>query len=210
MVTLEHLKLGYAMGKKFVSMHDFKGKRALDVGCGHCAHTLAYAEKFDNVDAIDIENGVDRKLLSAISPAEKKIDFMQEDFLVYYFHKDFYDLVFTLSALEHISKWKEALGKMYHILKPGGLLQVVISPLYYSPLGHHLDPEIGEWSHILVPEVKLKKFFFDQGGQQWEWDLYKQLNKITAADFLALVEPNFIEEFLTISITTIHYVGRKP
>lgn len=52
-----------------------------------------------------------------------------------------FDLIFSVAAFEHISRFGEALRKMYNVLKPGGWVFALASPLWSCPIGHHI-PEI--------------------------------------------------------------------
>jgi len=200
------IQAGYDMGKLFVDRHNFKGERALDVGCGHASHTRAFAEKFDRVDAIDITGiRVNSEELKKKKIFFKEMDAHNLDIL----GDEKYDLIYSLSALEHMKDWKKVVSLISGRLKPGGKFYLVISPLYYSPLGHHLRPEIGDWEHILLPEVELHKKVKESGCPDWRWQLYKELNKLIASEFLEEVDKDFNRDYLKLDIKTIEYLGIK-
>ena len=194
---------GYDMGKMFVDRHHFSGKTALDIGAGHCAHTTAFAEKFDRVDAIDIVDNVQLPELINISASAKKVNFfIQDAHLMNHLHQK-YDLIYSLSAFEHFEDWRKVMGHVPELLNKGGRFYLVISPLYYSPFGHHLDPEIDEWEHILFPEPDLREMFKDKGGADWKWKLYTELNKVTAAELITEARELFKISYLKADVTGI-------
>jgi len=207
--NVENLDAGYIMGKNIVNLHDFKGNRALDIGCGYASHTVAYADVFNEVDAIDVETSMSRDYLRTLSPSADKITFIHEDIHNFLIIPDRYDLIYSLSALEHINNWQTIVTDIPKRLTKGGLFNLIISPLYYSPTGHHLYPMIGDWEHILLPEDELKEKFFKKEGPQWAWDIYLELNRLTASEFLILAKTFFETVYLEVNIKTIHYVGRR-
>ena len=197
---------GYDMGKMFVNRHSFSGKTALDIGCGHAAHTTAFAAKFERVDAIDIVDRVDLPELIKISGDAKKVNFfIQDAHLINHLHQK-YDLIYSLSAFEHFEDWRKVMEHIPGLLNPGGKFYLVISPLYYSAYGHHLDPEIKEWEHILLPKKDLKKRFKKEKGKNWKWELYTELNKATAAELIDKARELFKITYLKADITSFEMV----
>lgn len=206
-MDIAKLLKGYDMGKMFVDRHNFSGETALDIGAGHCAHTTAFAEKFDRVDAVDTIDNVQWADLMKISHKAKNINFIQQDaHLINHLHSK-YDLVYSLSAFEHFADWQKVMAHIPNLLEDEGKFYLVISPLYYSPLGHHLDPEIIEWEHILFPEKKLKdRFLKEKKGDDWRWQLYTELNKVTAADLIEEAQSYFKITYLKATISSIEMI----
>lgn len=192
---------GYEMGQMFVRRHGFGGGRALDIGAGHCAHTVAFADVFDSVDALDI-TGVrfDKDKLLKLSPSASKINFIVGNAEEYCEGK--YDLIYSLSALEHMSDWRRVIK---NVSKMTDKFYLVISPLYYSPLGHHLDPEVGEWEHLLLPEKELRL----KVKEGLRWKIYEELNRVTAAELLEELQRYFSITYKNISITTMEVLCQR-
>ena len=63
-----------------------------------------------------------------------------------------FDLIFTVAAFEHIHEFDKALGEMYRLLKPGGLVYSYYGPLWSSGIGHHLWFERGNKWHRFTEE----------------------------------------------------------
>jgi SAM-dependent methyltransferase len=61
-----------------------------------------------------------------------------------------FDCIFSIACFEHISKLPEALNKMWSVLKPGGKLFSMFSPIWSCHEGHHLY-------HLTLPERFLEK-----------------------------------------------------
>lgn len=56
-----------------------------------------------------------------------------------------FDCIFSIACFEHISKLPEALNKMWSVLKPGGKLFSMFSPIWSCHEGHHV-------MHLSIPE----------------------------------------------------------
>jgi SAM-dependent methyltransferase len=62
-----------------------------------------------------------------------------------------FDCIFSIACFEHISKFPEALDKMWSLLKKDGKLFTMFSPIWSSSEGHHLY-------HIKIPDRFTDKF----------------------------------------------------
>lgn len=56
-----------------------------------------------------------------------------------------FDCIFSIACFEHIAKLPQALNKMWDVLKPGGKLFSMFSPIWSCHDGHHLY-------HLTVPD----------------------------------------------------------
>jgi len=81
-----------------------------------------------------------------------------------------FDCIFSIACFEHISRLPEAFDKMWRLLKPGGKLFSMFSPIWSCYDGHHLYhlkiPErfgfkekkiLSPWDHILKTRYQLHK-----------------------------------------------------
>ena len=192
------------MGKMFVERHLLTGKTALDIGCGVGAHDVAFAEKYDKVDAIDLNiSKVEPRKLEQISKAAEKITFRKWDAHMIDKMNKKWDLIYTLSTFEHLRDWRKVMKLVPECLVKTGKFYLVISPLYFSPLGHHLDPQIRDWEHLLLPESDLVKKYMENGGSEYGWKNYAELNKVMAKELINEARKDMKIQFLKADITTI-------
>lgn len=208
-MEINRLRAGYDMGVSFCKRFNLKGKHALDVGAGHCAHSAGFAEFFDRVDCLDITDvRFDKKPLLELTTRASSLEFYvqnAENMTL----KDKYDLVYSLSALEHMSDWRKVIKNMVEVLTDKGKLFIVISPFYYSPLGHHLDPEMGEWEHLTLPLQKFKDEYFKRGGTDYGYKVFGELNKMIPGDLIEEVEKYCDIEKLEVTNITIRLLATK-
>jgi SAM-dependent methyltransferase len=64
-----------------------------------------------------------------------------------------FDLAYSFATFEHIHDIQQGWQAMLNMLRPGGLLWSVASPLWMSPFGHH-KPFFNKypWAHVLNPD----------------------------------------------------------
>lgn len=97
-----------------------------------------------------------------------------------------YDLIYSWSVMEHVSQpvINQALSSIYEALKFGGLFLLQISPLYYTPNGHHLyGANIGFYEHLIMQDDMLLNKLRENCPSPETYEqlkaLYQSLNKLT-------------------------------
>lgn len=106
-----------------------KNMRILEVGCGSGAFTIfaarAVGEK-GKVYALDIQPRMLRQLENKLKKPKNKgiknIKLIESDACQLPFTNNFFDLVFSVAALQEIHDRKKALKEIKRVLKPGGIL----------------------------------------------------------------------------------------
>lgn len=97
-------------------------QRALDVGCGEGALARELWTVVPHVTGIDVDQvSVD---LAQEQNDTGRIDYVLGDFLTFPFEPSSFDFVVSVAALHHMDA-SEALGRMRHLLRPGGTLVIV-------------------------------------------------------------------------------------
>jgi SAM-dependent methyltransferase len=94
---------------------------------------------------------------------------------------EFFDLAYSFATFEHVNSPRDGWQNMVNMLRPGGVLWSVSSPLWLSPYGHHKDMLKGHpWAHLLHDNpASLLKYCTDQGIQSPdEIDLVHHVNYI--------------------------------
>jgi ubiquinone/menaquinone biosynthesis C-methylase UbiE len=72
------------------------------------------------------------------------VDFCQADATNLQYDDNSFDIVVSIGILHHILNYKEALGEMFRVLKPGGvlLLEEVMKEAHFWPIGKLLVPAV--------------------------------------------------------------------
>jgi hypothetical protein len=126
------------------------------------------------------------------------------------------DAIMSWSVFEHVDRklLDSVVADFHSTLVPGGHCFVQIDPLYYSPLGSHLGRFAAQpWAHLRMADEELERFVMtavpqtvpaDEITEQFRsmpFDEYKrfifrhyrELNRITADELLALFARNGFE-----------------
>lgn len=72
---------------------------------------------------------------------------------------DQFDLVYCFATMEHVPDIAAGYSEMARLLKPGGVLFSIASPLWYSPYGHHMACFEGHpWVHIALDQEGILRY----------------------------------------------------
>ena len=77
------------------------------------------------------------------------------------FEESFFDIVYSVSVLEHIKNLNEAFKEMKRILKPGGLIIHNYGPYFSHNGGHALGIPDCPWGHVMMNEKEFLKYIED-------------------------------------------------
>ena len=140
--------------------------KVLDVGCGRGVSTAAFSELGMKVNGIDnnygnkFESSIDeqqRKRIRKITSASYNIifdDIRKCDSL----KKNSFDLIYSISCLEHIRKLDKAISEMYRLLNPGGLMMHHLNPIWSENGGHALGTLDSPWLHVVLKEKEFERY----------------------------------------------------
>ncbi|MEV0162580.1 class I SAM-dependent methyltransferase [Nonomuraea fuscirosea] len=135
-VAMEYERLhelqGDSLGAWLAEALPAGGGRALDLGCGTGKHTVALAERFAHVDAVDL-SGPMIDLARARRP-RPNIAYRQADLLDVE-GAGRYDLVLSVATLHHVPDLRAALRHIRTLVAPGGRAVLVdtVSPRPANP-----------------------------------------------------------------------------
>lgn len=109
--------------KKFLDKHNIslEGKVVLDAGCGS-GYSTSLIQQFSPAELVGFD-----LMPSQIEKAKQKyseLDFFVGNVLDTQLDSSKFDAIFVFGILHHIPKWKDAIGELYRVLKPGGVLLV--------------------------------------------------------------------------------------
>lgn len=125
------------------SIHEAKGKSALDIACGLGRHSKYLAQHGFSVDALDISSVAIESLKDAINIDAKEVDFDS-----YTLAENSYDLIICSYFLE-----RKLFSQMIHALKPQGIL------LLETFLQHPNNERKSANPHFLLQEGELEAYF---------------------------------------------------
>ncbi len=100
-----------------------KGKRCLDVGCGTGEFSRVLAERFEEVEGIDLSEGMLKKAYG-LSKGFVNIRYINGDVLETDLGADAYDCIVSIATVHHLPL-AECLGIFRSALKPGGVLMIL-------------------------------------------------------------------------------------
>jgi ubiquinone/menaquinone biosynthesis C-methylase UbiE len=133
----------------------FIGKKILDVGCDHSGLLIQQLSRFYNTaDAVGLNLLVDEKIFS------NNCRLVKGDIRKTVFPDEYFDIIVSSSAFEHIHNLENAIQEMYRLLKPGGYLYSHFGPIWSTSYGHHMwitirNQTYNYWNVILPPYAHL-------------------------------------------------------
>lgn len=102
----------------------------LDIGCGRGTHIKMFMKRFKgNFFGVDLES-------SKIENAKVFSCNLEKDKLP--FQDNYFDVIFTKSAIEHVTNTHNFINEVYRTLKPGGTL-VIMTPDWQSQMKNFFD-----------------------------------------------------------------------
>lgn len=110
-----------------------RGDRLLDVGCREGDHTLALAEGYVRVDAVD----VDPERLNALgariagTPLEDRVGVHKMSAEALAFDANTFDRVTAFDVVEHLDDLEGALAEVHRVLRPGGAFSLTTSNRWF-------------------------------------------------------------------------------
>ena len=170
---------------------DVTGMRVLDLGCGHGALSISFAERGSaEVVGIDLDDDridfANRNLAANFPELAGRVQFRCEDVLRM---SEQFDLIVSKDAFEHIDDLGGVIGHLHSMLKPGGYLAPGFSPLFFSPFGDHARYELSvPWAHAILPERFLVWWLNQRTGKGVSNSMDLGLNRLTPAEFRAIFE----------------------
>jgi len=124
---------------------DLAGKRLLEVGAGEgalCRHLASSVPTLREIVALNVEPAAAQhgRNWSIVTMDARELEFADESF----------DVVYSLATFEHIDDLGVAFSQMRRVLRPGGQLVSVWSPLWNGFSGHHFGPTMSHEHHRAI------------------------------------------------------------
>jgi SAM-dependent methyltransferase len=201
----------------------FVGKRVIEVGGSlpsafvrdhlgvaqwTAVEELCYWREVDKVEHLaDSPLQKASRKLTAATPADLNADYVLLDGAIEDAPEALagqFDLAFSIACFEHVSRLPKALERIARLLKPGGRLFTMFSPLWSSHDGHHL-PEITDasgvkhafwkspippWGHLLAGPSDMYQFLLGKtdpkAAEEMVYYMYHapHINRLFTEDYI--------------------------
>jgi ubiquinone/menaquinone biosynthesis C-methylase UbiE len=182
-------------------------ENALEIGGSGGVLSGLFAGKFGKTICTDIVdwdltyNGEGMKLLSekfsrnGYVLAADRLKYIPADAQNLFFRDDWFDVVFSLNAFEHIPSPADALREAIRVTRPGGMLYLRFDPVWTADSGSHFLHYIKEpWEHLLKDDDAIAQVMVSNGASPVEVTSYKlDMNRLPVS-YYQNVLPAIIDE----------------
>lgn len=122
----------------------------VDIGCGNGAQTLAFADSFDLVTGVDINQEYLDEFQREIASRgwETRIRALVAEGLVIPLDDGCADCVTSFTVLEHVPDQEAALREMHRLLRPGGRLLLTVPNRWWVFETHGADLPLLPWNRV--------------------------------------------------------------
>jgi SAM-dependent methyltransferase len=161
-------------------------KRALEIGGAGCMLAGFFADRFCHTictDIVDLDlkyNGEAMKLLSNKFSRNgyhfplDRVDYIPADAQNLFFRDNWFDIVYSQNAFEHIPDPATALREAIRVTRPGGLIYVRFDPVWTADSGSHFLHRIGApWAHLFKSDNEVADLMRANGASEDEISSYK-------------------------------------
>lgn len=132
----------------------YHARKILEVGCWNGLAAFHLLDFRREIFANDLVNQIHDQVkhspvLFTIGDACQQLPYTSDSF----------DLIFSINSFEHFENPLAALKEMVRVLRPGGIIFLAFSPLYYSPWGLHASRRLGmPYPQLLFSSSVIQQF----------------------------------------------------
>ena len=174
------------------------GRDVLDFGCGEATAALGIALQHGarRVVGIEVHEEIDNAL--PFARTQLGLTRLPDNLELVRLNPDSqldslgtFDIVYSWSVFEHVRRDMivECFQKIRQVLRPGGVMFLQTTPLFYSAEGSHMKPWVPQpWAHLIMQqdlfyEALRKRTSSPDQSHQLQF-VYETLNRITAPHLL--------------------------
>jgi ubiquinone/menaquinone biosynthesis C-methylase UbiE len=167
--------------------------RALEIGGSGGILAGLFADRFCHTICTDIVdwdlkyNGEGMKLISEKFARNGyrfplgRMKYIPADAQNLFFRDNWFDVVFSQNAFEHIPDPGKALREAIRVTRPGGMIYVRFDPVWTADSGSHFLHSIGSpWTHLIEPDNIVTEMMRTNGASSYEIASYKSdMNRLS-------------------------------
>ena len=176
---------------------DYAPKKILVVGAGTYGQDVKILNELTHGNAeihgLDIEQSVGQH-----GPKGENIIYINASVYDIPYKSEYFDFAYSFATFEHIDDLRLGWQNMINVLKAGGEMISVSSPLWHSPFGHHKSDIFRDypWAHLLYPDVQsLHEFCLKSGIKSSDQtDLIHHIRYMLEPKFFNKLKPQAYEE----------------
>lgn len=163
------------------------GMTVLDLGAGHGMHAGFLDKHFrevycsDVIDYTSLYGGEFFKLLQEKYTRNgyhvdlQKIHFIRTDAMRLLYKDNFFDMIISFNAFEHIPDPGAALEEMVRCTKDGGYVYIQFDPIWTTDTGSHFFHRVPEpWAHLIYDEEGFISRMRASGAEDGEVGEYRK------------------------------------
>ncbi len=145
---------------------DITGKKCLEIGCGTGMFSLFLSSRgAHSVTGLDMDLSasadITRNQLAAVlrrRRGQAAVDLVQGNVLSWRGDGTGFDLIFSVSVMEHISDMNKIFQATRELLKPGGLVYHTYDPWFGPSGGHAMHTYDFPWAHVRLSRSELERY----------------------------------------------------
>lgn len=106
--------------------------------------------------------------------SSERLKYIPADAQELFFRDDWFDVVFSLNAFEHIPDPGKALREAVRVTRPGGMIYLRFDPVWTADSGSHFLHHIMDpWAHLLETDDSIARIMFANGASEAEVGSYR-------------------------------------
>lgn len=163
-----------------------KNSRVLDVGGGQGMHACFLAQYYELcycLDIIDYQSLYDGEYYrlfkekcerNSVYYSHRQLRFIEGDAMEILFRDNYFDLISSFNAMEHIPDPLQALEEMVRVTKVGGIIYLTFDPIWTADTGSHFIQRVAEpWEHLIQDQAGFIKKMEQNGALEGETNDFK-------------------------------------
>ena len=176
--------------------------KALDVGGGGGVHSALISNHVSRIyctDLIDQNSRYDGQFIRLLSEKMQRnnvearierVEFHAIDAMSMPYRDNYFDLVVSFNAFEHIPNPEHALREMIRVTKPNGLIYITFDPIWTADSGGHFYSRVPiPWEHLLVTDSDYLGKMIAAGASEDECsDYVHSMSRLPLARYRSIFE----------------------